>query len=439
LRINNLKEYNFKLAIFGLGYIGLPTASLLADKGFPVIGVDINTGNVDLINQGISPIMEPGLDSLVENVVKKGYLKATPDGLAAAKESNVMIVVVPTPVDSNKCSDLSAVVSACDTISQGLDKDDLVIIESTVPPYTCERIVIPILERSGFKAGDEFKVAYTPERALPNNTLFEMTHNARIIGGIDHESSTKAAYIYQKITKGEIILVDNLVTAEMVKLMENTYRDTNIALANEMALICEKLDIDVFEAIKAANFHPRVDIHTPGPGVGGHCLSIDPYFIVEIAERHGTPARLIKTSREVNEHMPHHVALMVQTALKEAGKTVEGSSVGILGVAYKGNVADSRETPAGPLIRDLISQGADVTAHDPHVDPVTILALGARPVKLEEALKCDCTVLLTDHDQYRDLKPEMIKSRAFICTRPQINPEEFKAKGFIFKSLGRPG
>ena len=265
-----------------------------------------------------------------------------------------------------------------------------------------------------------------------------MTHNARVIGGIDEHSSKKAALIYEKITQGKIIIVKDMNTAEMVKLMENTYRDTNIALANELAMICEALDIDAIEAIKAANFHPRVNIHTPGPGVGGHCLSIDPYFIVEMAEMEGIPARLIKTARNVNEYMPHHVALMVENALKELGKSVSNAKISLLGVAYKANVADARETPVEPLINDLTSQGAEVIAHDPYVNPNIIMSKGAKPVELEEALNCDCVILMTDHDQYRKLTPDLIKSPIFICTRPILNPKEFTNKGFIFKCVGRP-
>jgi UDP-N-acetyl-D-mannosaminuronic acid dehydrogenase len=433
-----MKKENYKIALFGLGHIGLPTASLFAKNGFKVLGVDVNSENVNLVNSGISPIMEPGLNDLVKEVVTEKLLSATNDGVYAAKKSDVMIVVVPTPLDQNNCCDLGAVISACENISQGLNKGDLVIIESTVSPHTCERTVIPILEKSGLKASTDFGLAYTPERALPNNTLFEMTHNARVIGGIDEHSSKKAALIYEKITQGKIIIVKDMNTAEMVKLMENTYRDTNIALANELAMICEALDIDAIEAIKAANFHPRVNIHTPGPGVGGHCLSIDPYFIVEMAEMEGIPARLIKTARNVNEYMPHHVALMVENALKELGKSVSNAKISLLGVAYKANVADARETPAEPLINDLTSQGAEVIAHDPYVNPNIIMSKGAKPVELEEALNCDCVILMTDHDQYRKLTPDLIKSPIFICTRPILNPKEFTNKGFIFKCVGRP-
>lgn len=431
-------EASYNIAIFGLGHIGLPTAALFAKNGFKVRGIDINQNTVDKVNSGISPIMEPGLDELVNEVVDNGNLKATTDASQAVKNSNVMIVIVPTPVDENKCSDLSAVTSACEMISKDLKKDDLVIIESTIPPGTCENIVIPILEKSGLKVSTDFKVAYTPERALPYNTLYEMTHNARVIGGIDSESSKRAVYLYEKITVGEVITVKDLITAEMVKLMENTYRDTNIALANEMALVCDSMGIDAIDAIKAANFHPRVNIHTPGPGVGGHCLSIDPYFIVEMAEEKGNPAKLIKTARDVNEKMPYHVTQIIEKALKEAGKSFNGSIIGILGVAYKGNVADARETPAEPLIKLLSTKGAIVVVNDPHVDSDMIKRMGAESVSLDEALKADCVVLITDHKEYLDIKPEMIEKSVFVCTRPILDPEDFRKQGVIFKGVGRP-
>ncbi|HIH65095.1 MAG TPA: nucleotide sugar dehydrogenase, partial [Methanothermobacter thermautotrophicus] len=296
-----------RIAVFGLGHIGLPTAALLARAGFKVTGIDINPETVEKVNIGRSPVLEPGLDELVAEVVGTGNLGATMDGERAAAESEVMIIVVPTPVNSDNTSDLSAVISAAETISRGLKKGDLVIVESTVPPGACQNVVLPILEKTGLKVSEDFGLAYTPERALPNNTLHEMQNNARVIGGADPESARRAAELYRRITSGEVIIVDDLMTAEMVKLMENTYRDTNIALANELAVICEALGIDAINAIEAANHHPRVNIHTPGPGVGGHCLSIDPYFIVEMAESKGVPARLIRTAREVNESMPLHV------------------------------------------------------------------------------------------------------------------------------------
>lgn len=431
-----IKE-NSSVAIFGLGHMGLPTAVLLAQSGLNVCGVDINKDNVEIVNSGRSPIREPGLDELVKKSVEDGLLSATSDAKDAVAKSQIIMVIVPTPVDENKKSDLSAVISATKSISENLKKEDLVIIESTVPPGTCENLVIPLLQKSGLQAGKDFKVAYTPERALPNNTLYEMTHNARVIGGINLESTQMAASLYERITNGEIIMVQNLITAEMVKLMENTYRDTNIALANELALVCDTLGVDAIEAIRAANHHPRVNIHTPGPGVGGHCLSIDPYFIVEIARENGVETPLIRASREVNNQMPGKVSKIVQSALEDIGKTIEGSEIGILGVAYKGNVADARETPAQPLIKDLIKNKAEVLVNDPYVSPEIITSWGAEIVDLEKALSCDCVVLVTDHDIYRNIKPSMIKKGLLVCTRPVLDRETFRKGGVIFKGVGR--
>lgn len=425
------------IAIFGLGHIGLPTASLFANNGFNVIGVDRSKAKLDLINQGRSPITEPGLTELIKKAVDKGNLTATDNGINAVKASNIMIIIVPTPMDDFKKADLSAVKSACETISKGLKKDDLVIVESTVPQGTCDNLVIPILEKSGLKVGKDFNVAYTPERAIPNNTIYEMTHNARVIGGYDDKSTTRAVELYQKITEGEVIRVKNLITAETVKLIENTYRDVNIALANEIAMICEDLGVDAVEAITVANYHPRVNLHIPGPGVGGHCLAIDPYFIVETAEQRGMEAPIISTARSINEKMPYHVMQIILDALKEIHKDINGCEIGILGVAYKGNVDDARETPAKVLIKILNDEGAMVYANDPNTPDNIIKKLGAEPADMDRVLNCDCVVLITDHDEYKTITPEMVKSPIFICTRPILNPEEFKEKGMIFRGIGR--
>jgi UDP-N-acetyl-D-mannosaminuronic acid dehydrogenase len=428
---------NFKISIYGLGYIGLPTAALFANQGINVTGVARDKIRLELINEGISPIDEPYLDKLVYNAIKTDKLKATDDGIEAALNSDVMIIIVPTPMDVYKKAELSAVKSTSETISKGLKPDNLVIVESTVPQGTCDNIVIPILEKSGLKAGKDFGVAYTPERAIPNNTIYEMTHNARVIGGIDKKSVDNASSLYSKITKGEIIKVKNLITAETIKLIENTYRDTNIALSNEIAMICEGLGVDAIEAINAANHHPRVNIHTPGPGVGGHCLAIDPYFIVEIAELNKLKAPIIKTARLTNEGMPDHIIKLVQEALKEVDKSVKNSDIGILGVAYKGNVADARETPARPLINKLNKLDAQVYAHDPHTPTDVIKSLGAEPSDLNRVLKCDCVILVTDHDEYKEIKPEMITKKVIVCTRPILDPNEFISDGVIFKGVGR--
>ena len=406
-----------KITIFGLGHIGLPTASLFADKGFNVKGIARDDEKLRLISKGISPIDEPGLSELVKITVENGHFTVSYDEVEAVSSSNIMIIIVPTPMDEQNRADLTAVKEASKTISQGLKKGDLVVVESTVPQGTCDNIVIPILEESGLKAGEDFSVAYTPERAIPNNTIYEMTHNARVIGGYDERSADRASELYKHITVGDVIKVKNLITAETVKLIENTYRDANIALSNEIAMICEELGVDAIEAIKVANYHPRVNLHIPGPGVGGHCLAIDPYFIVETAKGKGMQAPLISTARIINEGMPQHVIKLISDTLAEVGQEIKGSTIGLLGVAYKGNVADARETPAKDLINILKEKGAHVYATDPYTPKEGIRALGAEPVDMGQVLNCDCVVLVTDHDEYRDIKPEMVKSPIFICTR----------------------
>jgi UDP-N-acetyl-D-mannosaminuronic acid dehydrogenase len=427
---------DLKIAIFGMGHIGLPTAALFAVNGLKVIGIDINQNIIDCVNSGISPIIEPGLDDLVKKAVEKNDLSATKNAFEAAKKANVMIILVPTPKDDSNNSDLTAVESVTKIISKCLNKDDLVIVESTVPPKTCDDLIIPILEENGLKAGEDFFIAYTPERALPNNTLYEMTHNDRVIGGINRKSAEKASSIYSLMTEGEIIKVNDIKTAEMVKLMENTYRDTNIALANELSKICESVGVDSIKAIKAANHHPRVNIHLPGPGVGGHCLPIDPYFLVEIGKKNGVEASLIQTAREINEKMPQHVFQLIQDSLSELNTEIQGCKIGLLGVAYKGNVGDYRETPAKPLINFLLKSGADVFANDPYVPDEIIKSFGASPVSVEDILKCECVVLVTDHKDYHELNLELMKNKLFVCTRPCVESKKFLENGTIFKGVG---
>lgn len=338
-------------------------------------------------------------------------------------------------MDEINRADLTAVKETCETISKGLKKDDLVIVESTVPQGACDNTVIPILEESGLKAGKDFSVAYTPERAIPNNTIYEMTYNARIIGGFDDESTDRAAELYQNITEGKIIKVKNLITAETVKLIENTYRDVNIALSNEIAMICEGLDVDPMEAIETANHHPRVNLHKPGPGVGGHCLAIDPYFLVETAEERGIKAPLISMARSTNEGMPNYVTKLVLDCFNEIKKDINGSQIGVLGVAYKGNVPDARETPSKPLINILKEKGAEIHANDPHTSADIIKSLGAKPAALEKVLNCDCLVLVTDHDEYKEIKPEMIIAQYSFAPDQSLIQKILKTQTLYSKEL----
>jgi len=426
---------NTQIAIFGLGHIGLPTAAILASNNIHVLGADINSTLVHNINNGLTSFDEPGLSELVKDAVKDNYLKATTNLSGAAEESNVMIVIVPTPINNDKEADLSYVVSACESIKQGLSSGDLVIIESTVPPETGVKVVKPILEESGLVCGRDFYLAYSPERALPNNTIYEMTHNVRIVGGYDKASADKASELYSYITQSDIIQVKDITSAEMVKLMENTYRDVNIALSNEFALICEKIGVNVNEVISAANYHPRVNIHKPGPGVGGHCIPVDPYFLIEIAENYGMDARLLKASRGVNSDMPRHVYELLLSQL-DSGCVHEDYRIGILGIAYKGNVDDVRETPSKDLIEILLDDNFNVVAHDPHVDKSVIESFNVDYCQYEDIFSCDCVILMCDHDEYKSIEPSMVKNNFIIITRDLLDVERFRENGVNAIAIG---
>lgn len=421
---------NKQIGIFGLGHIGLPTAAILANNNIHVLGADVNENTVNNINQGICNFEEPGLNSLVKDAVKNNYLSATTDLEYVANTCDIIIVIVPTPIFENKKADLTYVISACESIKKGLKKGNLVIIESTVPPETGINVIKPLLEESGLICGEDFYLSYSPERALPNNTIYEMTHNARIIGGFNEKSADLTAQLYSYITQGEIIKVKNITSAEMVKLMENTYRDVNIALSNELAKICEKINVNANEVINAANYHPRVNLHTPGPGVGGHCIPIDPYFLIEIAEKYGETAKLISDSRLINDSMPDHV-------LNILSKFNDGiSTVSILGIAYKGNVDDVRETPSKKLIELLIKNGYRVVANDPIVKKEVIETFNVDSVSYEDSLKSDCIIIMTDHDMYKELKPEQVKDKLVISTKPILDSDKFREAGINFQAIG---
>jgi len=288
------------------------------------------------------------------------------------------------------------------------------------------------LEESGLKCGEDFLLAYSPERALPNNTIYEMTHNIRIVGGYNRESAEYAASLYSHITQGDIIQVKNMTSAEMVKLMENTYRDVNIALANEFALLCEKINVDANEVIKSANYHPRVNIHNPGPGVGGHCIPVDPYFLIELGQKVGVETPLLSNARQVNNKMPEHVLDIIK---KYAVLNPE-YSIGILGIAYKGNVDDIRETPSRDLIKLLKAYDVKIYAHDPYVSDEIIKSFDVETASFEDVLSCDCIVVMTDHDLYKTITPDMLINKFIISTRDILNAEEFRQSGINYQAIG---
>ncbi|NLM51745.1 MAG: nucleotide sugar dehydrogenase [Firmicutes bacterium] len=410
------------ICVIGLGYIGLPTATVLADSGHMVIGVDVNEKAVELINQGKIHITEPYLAEKVAAAVRDGRLRAQ----TVPAVADAFILAVPTPFTGGKKADLSYVKSAAKSLLPYLRKGSLVILESTVPPRTTCDVLVPLLAQSGFKIGRDVLVAFCPERVLPGNILKELVTNSRVVGGINEASAAAARELYATFVKGEIYETD-ATTAEMTKLMENTYRDVNIALANEFAKIAEYAGVNIWEAIRFANKHPRVNIHQPGPGVGGHCIAVDPWFIVEKA---GGRAELIEKARQINDGMPRYVVESMKKILAGVAKP----KVALLGLTYKPNVDDCRESPSLKIAEILKQEGFTVAAYDPFVK-----TKGA--ASLSEALyEADLAVLLVNHDDFNFLNPEKIgplmRQRLVFDTRNALRHQDWEAAGFKVFVLG---
>ena len=427
-----------KICVLGLGYIGLPTASTFATHGLKVLGVDINADVVETLQNGGLHIHEPGLRTVVEAAVKSGNLTVS----VQPEEADAFLIAVPTPFHEDKfgdyhgehykLADMRAVTSAAEAIVPHLRKGNLVVLESTSPPRTTVDLVKPILEKSGLKAGIDIHLCYSPERVLPGQILRELIENARVIGGVTPESAKVGAELYSIFVKGEIVQTD-ATTAEMVKLMENTYRDTNIAIANEFSRLAQRFGVDVWEAISLANRHPRVKILSPGPGVGGHCISVDPWFLVEAAPEL-TP--LIYNTRKVNDSQPHFVFDLVQRALG----SLRGKKIAALGLAYKPDVDDLRESPATEVVYLLQDAGARVKAWEPFKPEANMKSMDMAS-SLDDAIReADVILLLVNHTQFRELDPTQIATktptRVLIDTVNGWNAADWRAAGFVVYRLG---
>lgn len=415
---------DLKIAVLGLGYIGLPTAAMFASRGVHVLGYDVNESVVTSLNKGEITIEEPFLDDLVRQVVSSGRLKAS----TVLEESDVFIIAVPTPIKKDKGADMSYVASATEAIVPYLRKGNIVILESTSPPGSTEDIIVPILKKSNLNIGEDVFVAHSPERVIPGRILIELVENDRIVGGINDASTKAVKKLYEIFVKGEIFKTDSK-TAEMCKLMENTFRDVNIALANELAKLCENMGINAWEVIELSNKHPRVNLHQPGPGVGGHCLAVDPWFIVE----KDPAAQIIKLSRETNDSMPEHVMHRIQRILPDGqGK------VAILGLTYKPNIDDMRESPLVDLVNELKAHTKyTLSLHDPYAPQNGELVENV----YDAVTGADLMVLGVHHDRFKDLDFEkvasLMKTKRIFDTRNVLDHKALKALGFEVTLLGR--
>ncbi len=417
-----------KICVIGLGYIGLPTASMFATHGFTVVGVDVNESVVNILNNGDIHIEEPGLKMVVQEAIRSGNLTV----VRSPEPADAFIIAVPTPINADKTADMRYVISAAESIAPHLRKGNLVILESTSPPRTTIDLVRPILERSGLEVKEDFMLAYSPERVLPGRILQELVENPRVIGGINRAAAEAGRDLYAAFVRGEIVLTD-ATTAEMVKLMENTYRDVNIAIANEFSRLADRFGVNVWEAISIANRHPRVEILQPGPGVGGHCISVDPWFFVESAP---DLAQLIRQARLVNDAQPEFVVANVC----EAFGNLTGKTFAALGVTYKPDVDDMRESPAIEVVHHLRAMGADVKVFDPYIR--TASALGGMLVdSMQTAFEgADGILLLVHHREFLNLDiPQVgqwMRQRWILDTRNVLDHAAWREAGFTVRVLG---
>ncbi|MDM5231747.1 nucleotide sugar dehydrogenase [Lysinibacillus pakistanensis] len=414
------------ICVVGLGYIGLPTAVMFANHAIKVHGVDVNPAAVKSIQEKKLHIEENGLQERLNKAVDEGFLTAS----TTPQEADVFIVAVPSPINPDNTANLEYVRQATASIVPYLKKGNLVILESTVPPKTVEHVMLPELIKANLEFGVDLFVAHSPERVIPGRIFEELVNNDRIVGGIDEQSALMTKELYQTFVNGTIHLTD-ATTAELVKVMENTYRDVNIAFANELAKLAEKLDVNIWEAIKFANYHPRVNVHFPGPGVGGHCIAVDPWFLVELG---GEQAQIIHLSRNTNDSMPSFTAQQTQAILNQ--NKIAGGKVAVLGLAFKGNVDDMRESPSTIVIEELQNLGLEVISYDPHIKENKH---ATQTQSLEEATKdADIIVVLTDHNEFKALNAADIiaQSKIVFDTKNCLNREKWEGAGFQFHLLG---
>ena len=422
------------VAVIGLGYVGLPVACTLAQTGFKVLGIERDQAKAARISKGASPIsdQEPGLVELLTAALSSSRLQVGTDHELCG-QADVILIAVETPVDADsRAPSYEALRGALTSLAPHLKPGALVIVESTIAPGTMQDVVRPLLEESSaLKASEDFHLAFCPERVMPGKLLANLRECNRVIGGATPEAAELARQLYRHFVRADLDITDTL-TAELVKATENTYRDVQIAFANEIALLCENVGADVHQVRELVNKSPLRAMHVPGAGVGGHCIPKDPWLLL-----HGTQgklqARLIPTARSINDGMPLHVAQLAEESLATAGVAVEGAKVAVLGYAYLENTSDTRNSPTIPLVERLRSMGATVTIHDPHVQEYDL--------GLKEAVSgSDCVILMVAHDEYRDL--DLADLRAWVSTPVLIDGRNLWQKtraedlGFIYAGVG---
>lgn len=399
--LKQIEQRSITVGVLGLGYVGLPLAVAFAEAGFKVIGLDVNDERVDRLNSGDSYIADVPTQALAEQV-EAGRLTATTEGRKIA-EMDAVVICVPTPLSKTRDPDVSYIMAAAEEVSRHIRPGMLVIMESTTYPGTTEEVLLPTLSVNGLVVGEDYYLAFSPERIDPGNEKYKLSNTPKIVGGYTEKCSEVATALYGTIC-AEVHQVSSCRAAEMVKLLENTFRAVNIALVNEVAMMCERLEIDTWDVINAAATKPFGYMpFYPGPGLGGHCIPVDPYYLTWKLRTLNYQARLVELASEINSKMPEHVVRLVADALNENSKSVKGSQILVIGVAYKRDIDDVRESPALDIIRLLVAQGAEVDYNDPYVPEVSddleapMQSTNGVP---EVCGDYDCVVVCTDHTNY---------------------------------------
>ncbi len=418
------------VCVIGLGYVGLPVLAICTDKGYKAFGYEIDRKKVAMINKGKSPIK----DDFLDRVFHKTKLKATADS-RLIKKADIIVVCVPTPVDEKFYPDLKPLIGACETICQNLKKGALVIIESTVNPGVCEEIVAPIFKKHGFEVGRDVLIAHCPERIDPGNKKWTILNLPRVVGAFDKKGLRMAIDFYKSIINAEVVPMKSVREAEAVKIMENSFRDINIAFVNELAKSFDRMGIDITDVIRGASTKFSFMPHYPSCGVGGHCIPVDPYYLIERARLNNFNHQLLKIARKINNSMPNYTVNLLQKGLNKVKKSIKDAKIGVLGLAYKANIDDTRESPAFKIINLIKKKGGRVITFDPYV-------LEKSNVKNLKTLlnKSEAVILCADHREFRKMSAEELKKskvEVVIDGKNCLDGEKIKRAGIIYKGIGR--
>jgi nucleotide sugar dehydrogenase len=422
------RNHTLRVSVYGLGKMGLPLAAVYAERGAVVTGVDIDPKVVDSLNKGVAHINEPGVDKLVKSNVKRKRFSAVTDAVGASKETDIKLILIPTLLNGDQTPDLKGVIKVSEKISLGLKPGDFVIVETTMPIGATEKKIRPALESSGLKAGKDFGLAYCPERTYSGRAV-------KVVGGFDKKSTKTAKGIYSVINSSGVIAT-NSKSAEAVKVFEGIYRDVNIALANQLAVVSSELGLDAMEVYKIANTLMYSNIHRPGTGVGGHCIPVYPYFITNGGINADTS--LLKLARKVNDSMARHTVGLVEDALKETGNDIKGSNVIVLGLAFRGGVKEIRNSPSFRIIKALKSLGANTFVYDPLYDENETNAFGFK--YKNDFNNIDCVIIATDHDEFKrydwkDIAKRM-RGNIMVDGRQLVKPRVARNLGFVYRGIG---